>query len=75
MSAPSGAEAEAEPPAVARAQPNLPDAICVHCGQRFNSAHLAYGVVTSKLPEEVRAHAARAAAPRSAAVDAVRVLS
>ena len=34
--------------------PELPDAICVHCGQRFNSAHLAYGFDTRKLCEEAR---------------------
>ncbi len=35
--------------------PKLPDAICVHCGQRFNSAHCAYGVNEAKLPADVRA--------------------
>ena len=34
--------------------PELPDAICVHCGQRFNSAHLAYGFDTRKLCAEAR---------------------
>ena len=34
--------------------PELPDAICVHCGQRFNSEHLAYGFDTRKLCEEAR---------------------
>jgi hypothetical protein len=69
-SAPDGAPA---PPAPAA--PQLPDAICVHCGQRFNSAHLAYGVDTKKLPAEVRpkpsrtsAVATRVAAARGAAL-------
>ena len=34
--------------------PELPDAICVHCGQRFNSAHLAYGFDARKLSGEAR---------------------
>ena len=34
--------------------PELPDAICVHCGQRFNSAYLAYGFDTRKLCAEAR---------------------
>ena len=34
--------------------PELPDAICVHCGQRFNSAHLAYGFDTKQLCAEAR---------------------
>ena len=31
----------------------LPDATCVHCGARFNTAHLEYGLRTSLLPAEV----------------------
>jgi SAM-dependent methyltransferase len=31
----------------------LPDATCVHCGQRFNSANCSYGVAEEQLPEGV----------------------
>jgi hypothetical protein len=34
--------------------PDLPDAICVHCGQRFNSEHLAYGIEAKLLSPEAR---------------------
>jgi hypothetical protein len=34
--------------------PDLPDAICVHCGQRFNSAHLSYGIDAKLLSPEAR---------------------
>lgn len=46
--------AAAQPPAEAVAPaPELPDAVCVHCGQRFNSAHLSYGLDAQKLSAEV----------------------
>ena len=46
--------------------PELPDAICVHCGQRFNSAHLAYGVDAKKLSAEARCRVRAARARLSA---------
>ena len=39
--------------------PDLPDAICVHCGQRFNSAHLAYGIDAKLLSPEARGTASQ----------------
>ena len=51
--------AAADPDASEAVTPGLPDAICVHCGQRFNSAHLTYGLDTKKLSAKVVARRKR----------------
>lgn len=38
---------------VSAAELKLPDATCVHCGARFNTAHLEYGLRSALLPAEV----------------------
>ena len=52
---PATVRAMAQPASEASARaPELPDAICVHCGQRFNSAYLAYGIDAKLLSREAR---------------------